>query len=69
MRVNKDHPDYPAYAKKHNEIWERKCGKIKHLELTNNGMDGEDDRIRRELIEEIKKLQKEYSFLFVENNK
>ena len=73
MAVNKDHPDYPVYSRKHKDLWDAYL-KLEEEELEKypeyHGLDHPAcvtfRPFYRKFSEDIKALQKEYAYLFTE---
>lgn len=75
MAVNKNHPDYPIYSKKHKYLWD---AYLKHEEkelAKYPDYYGQDHPayavlrpLHKQFCTQVKALQKEYSYLFIEDN-
>jgi len=74
-KVNKNHPDYPGYLKKCKTIWEVYEPQLDAVEKKRrkeypdwNGLDcpwgDEEQKIMVEYHKELRKLRKEYGYLF-----
>lgn len=66
MAINKNHMKYDEYIEKCKDIGKRQDEEISRVKIT-YGFDGPTTAIYKKYAEELKKLQKEYSFLFEED--
>lgn len=73
MSVNKNHPDYPMYSAKHKALWDVyfKLDEAERAKYPDwKGKDHPANTVLRpafrKLSEDIKALQKEYAYLFTE---
>ena len=71
MAINKNHPDYPAYSKKHKFLWDMYLKREEEELSKYPDYHGQDHPayavlrpLHRKLSEDIKSLQKEYAYLF-----
>ena len=70
MSVNKNHPDYDEYIEKCKDIT-KKMEKEKNKVISENpiprkAFDGPESIVHKKYALELKKLQKEYHYLFTE---
>lgn len=75
MAVNKNHPDYPAYAKKHKGLWDVYLKREEEELAKYPDHHGQDHPayiilrpLHKQFCAEVKALQREYSHLFTEED-
>ena len=65
--INKNHPKYSEFFHKWNEILNEQQAEIEKCRLNQPlQLDGPENAVRRKYVDKLKKLQKEYSFLYEE---